>query len=291
MAGLPEIGSPGPAGFNDWVIKNLSRIALWSRGINAGTIGFKETTSFPYKNIQEAIEGAQLQSAILDAIAAKGALLSITRITASGTYTLPSNVGAIFVRIVGGGGSGGGAASTSGSSVSVGSGGGAGGYVDKFITSPASSATVTIGAGASGNSAANGSAGGASSFVDGTYTLSAGGGSAGLILGADATTFQSFQGGIASGASGGDANIIPARAERSFRYPPRGYGGSGGSGPFGGGGGGTEGTGSSGGQTGGNGNGYGSGGGGSLNAGAGGSTARPGGDGTDGYCEVWEFAG
>lgn len=78
--------------------------------------------------------------------------------TSSTTWNRPAGCRAVLVRLVGGGG-GGSSVTANTSEVNVGAGASAGTYAEKFITSPGSSETVTIGAGGAAESN-----GGASSF-------------------------------------------------------------------------------------------------------------------------------
>lgn len=131
--------------------------------------------------------------------ATPGRLLSVRTLTASGTYTPTTGTKAIKVTLVGGGGGGGGCNASATSSTFSGGGGGAGATVIAWITSPASSYSVTIGAGGAGGvGAAAGSAGGSSVFG----SLTAGGGG-----GASRTSATNTPGGAGGTATGGLVNI------------------------------------------------------------------------------------
>lgn len=68
-----------------------------------------------------------------------------TKLTSgSGTYTIPTGVKYLRVRMVGGG---------------VGQGGGAGGYIDAIIYAPASTYSYTVAAATTGSGGGNGAAG------------------------------------------------------------------------------------------------------------------------------------
>lgn len=139
-------------------------------------------------------------------------LSNVTYLTSgtAATYTVPAGVRALKVICLGGGGGGGGADGQGASAGANGGAGCAGHIVEKFIASPASSYTYTIGAGGSGGAAGNnaGTAGGDTTFTDGaSLTLTAGGGGAGAgMLG---TTGSRASGStITTTATGGDLNVL-----------------------------------------------------------------------------------
>ena len=118
-------------------------------------------------------------------------------ITATGTWTRPTNCKRVRAIAVGGGGGGAGSANASASQVAYGTSGGGGGYAEIWLDVTAiSSVSVTVGAaGAGGASGANnGTAGGSSSF--GTHAV-AGGGSGGVTAASGTSVVQS------NGAAGG----------------------------------------------------------------------------------------
>lgn len=140
---------------------------------------------------------SQLYDALMTAT--PGRLLNVRTLTASGTYTPTTGTKAIKVTLTGGGGGGGGCQAAATDATFSGAGGGAGGTVIAWITSPASSYSVTIGAGGAGGVGANaGSAGGNSVFG----ALTAGGGGGGSKSGVTNTP-----GGLGGTASGGLINI------------------------------------------------------------------------------------
>jgi hypothetical protein len=155
----------------------------------------------------------------------------VTYTTGSGTYTTPSDVTAILVKIVGGGGAGG---SANYSSCWVyglyhtGSGGGAGGYCERLIIGPATSYSYSVGAGGTanittcGNGTVGGGAGGNTTF--GTSFMTANGGAGGL------NSYSGFiiYGGAGGSATGGNINIPGARGGSavSTSFYSAGYGAS-----------------------------------------------------------------
>lgn len=147
----------------------------------------------------------------------------------SGTYTKPSTVKWIRIKMSGGGGGGGGAAATGASQGACGGGGGAGGYLEKVITSPSSSYSYAVGAAGTGSSGASGGTGGNSTFD----TLTASGGTGGTV--GAAGTNSSANGGAGGSASGGDVNITGQTGHTSLGGNGIGQfvGGGGGSNPIG----------------------------------------------------------
>lgn len=130
--------------------------------------------------------------------AAGGGIKSMQVFTSSGTWTKPSGVNKVLVKIVGGGAGGGGCAN--GSSTG-GGGGGGGGFAEKIIVSGlGSTETITIGSGGGGGGA-TGSAGGTSSF--GSH-FSATGGSGGT---GSASACTGTKAGGAGGTGSGTLNF------------------------------------------------------------------------------------
>lgn len=179
--------------------------------------------------------------------------------TSTGTWTKPSTVSSVYVKVWGDGGGGGGNVGSA-----VGGGGGAGGY-SEGIVSVTGNVTVTIGTGGAGGSGSgsshSGSGGGGSSFA-GTITLTANGGGGGGIntagTGGSASNGTINITGNSGMAGGSTATIFPllgAGANSAFGAGQGGY-------PSGG-----TGTTSN------NGQGYGSGGNGAGNGGTGGNGA------------------
>lgn len=123
--------------------------------------------------------------------------------TSSTTYTKPSDVTALLVRVQGGGGGGGGA-KLDGTGGGCSAGGGSGGFAESFITSPGASYAVTVGGGGAGGSSAggDGGSGGGSSF--GSVAI-AGGGGGGFGNDGNAGDFNyAASGGSRGSASAGD---------------------------------------------------------------------------------------
>lgn len=200
----------------------------------------------------------------------------------SGTYSRPSDCTAIRVRVVGGGGGGAGAPGNA-SQASAAQGGQAGGYVEKFITSPAATYDYAVGAGGAGGVAGanNGSSGGNSTF--GTAFLTANGGEGGYHMTSGTSVTPRFGQATGGAASGGDINVAGSPGEAGFRFSATSVmSGHGGPGPWGG-----MGVGVNGSSPGGAAGGPGAGGGGAASASN--ATDRAGGAGGAGLIVVTEF--
>ena len=155
--------------------------------------------------------GTNVEAALQEAAQLPGRLLSVQVFTSNGTWNRPAGCTRVMVEAIGGGGGSGVAGTTSAS-------GGAGGYSRRFITSPGTSESVTVGAGGAVNAA-----GAASLF--GAFVTANGGGAGGVT-----------DGGLGGTASGGDVNITGAPGNLSFSTTGgNNFYGPGGSGPFGGG--------------------------------------------------------
>lgn len=139
-----------------------------------------------------------------DSVSAGAVLSDVKVFESSGTWTKPTGLYAVLVKVVGGGGAGGGAQATNSGETSSGSGGGGGGYSEKHILAASLGATetVTVGAGGTANSGAAGGDGGTTSF--GAH-LQATGGTGGLTLAK--SSLAGFGAGVAGGiGSDGDVN-------------------------------------------------------------------------------------
>lgn len=224
-----------------------------------------------------------------------GRLVNIQRFTSSGTYTKTSGVTKAFVKIVGGGGGSGSANSTT-SEAGAGGGGQSGQYCEAYIdVTSISTATITIGsAGTGSNSSSDGTAGGTSSYSDSSRTITCLGGDGGDTLdgvagtGAPSGSTQSYTDN--SGVTGFIKDIPPRVGFRGLAVGGSlGYGGDGGDSPCGTGGIGSRQNSGPNNAAGNDATGYGAGGGGACAVGN--TTRAAGGDGSPGYCEIWEFAG
>lgn len=107
-----------------------------------------------------------------------GVALSAIRVySANTTWSKPSGLHHVIVKVQAGGGGGGGAAATASDSSALGGGGGGGGYSEKFVSAASLGATetVTVGAGGAGGAAGNndGADGSDSSF--GAHCIANGG--------------------------------------------------------------------------------------------------------------------
>lgn len=77
MSGLGEFGALADlAG----VRNALGKIKTWSRTISAGTIPWKDTTRFPYRNLQEAIEAEAVLCTLVDGVTAPTAVVGTAQI-------------------------------------------------------------------------------------------------------------------------------------------------------------------------------------------------------------------
>jgi hypothetical protein len=158
-------------------------------------------------------------------------LRQVQTFTSSGTWTKPSWLRAVRVRVQGGGGGGGGVNALA-NRCAAGQGGGGGSYAESFILASTlgSSVTVTVGGGGAGGAAGlnSGAAGGNSSF--GALVVAGGGPGGGAgdhnIFGTLANTSPSQAGGT---ATAGDIRVpgSPAgvRAHNGANYAMGSYGG------------------------------------------------------------------
>lgn len=124
--------------------------------------------------------------------------------TGANTWTRPSGCRAVLVEVQGAGGGSGGCAATGVGEFAEAGGGGGGGYSRKWVTSPGSSETATVGAGGTAASAGanTGGTGGTSSF--GAHCSATGGG--GGVGCANSAGTARGAGGAGGVGSGGDFN-------------------------------------------------------------------------------------
>lgn len=212
--------------------------------------------------------------------------IQTVRVTSSTTYNRPANVNALFMRGCSAGGGGGGA-QVDATNPRAGAGGGGGAVTEKWITAPATSYSITIGAGGTAGANTGGTGGnGGVLQVGSIIDLAGGSGGGGMVAGAANVMAASGAGGavttggdLSYSGDGGDPGINIGGGQRRS--------GKGGNSPFGYGG---EGQGPAGAATsvaGVNGKGYGSGGSGAMGGTGAGNT---GGVGAGAYLEIEEYA-
>jgi hypothetical protein len=158
--------------------------------------------------------------------------VTLTVLTGSGTYSIPSGLKKALIVVVGGGGGGNGGAATD----SAGGGGGGGGTVIKLVAvADLTNRAYVVGAGGAASALGVGNAGTTSTFnINGTTILTAGGGGAGTQGAAFSVVGVSVAGGVGGTATSGDLNIPGMPGERGVIYSgTTGWGGSGGNSVFG----------------------------------------------------------
>ncbi len=128
--------------------------------------------------------------------------------SSSGTYTVPSGVTKIWVRMVGGGGAGGGANydGCPGTYFS-GGGGGAGGYCEAIITTPATSYSYSVGSGGIGNTTCSTAGGSGGNTTFSTFTAGGGLGGSTSSQNSDLGPIVLSAGGAGGTSSGGSVNL------------------------------------------------------------------------------------
>ncbi len=126
-----------------------------------------------------------------------GRLLRTTMFASSGTWTRGSDVRMIFAHAVGGGGGGGGCSNVDGTAAG---GGGSGGWGQVRTDSPASSYTITIGAGGAAGSNSGGTGGGGGTTSIGALLTATNG------VGGTGSTAASTV--VAGGAGGTNSTIV-----------------------------------------------------------------------------------
>lgn len=182
----------------------------------------------------DAVGSSQYFTALLDAIRT---LKSVQRFTTSGTFIVPDGVTQVWVSGCAGGGGGGSSLATNASSfVTGGSGGGAGQSVLRVPISvtPGQVIPLTIGGGGVGGGAAlnNATAGGATQLGAAGALLNLVGGLQGL-LGVGGTTVPGNYGGPAGGVGFPNGGFAQDTAAYAGGVASGGFGGVGGSTPFG----------------------------------------------------------
>lgn len=245
---------------------------------DASAISFVPTGTVAATDVQAAI--AEVAS---EAGGGTRELKSFTELAVgSGTYTVPAGVTAILVECIGSGAGGAGVAG--GSNAALGGGGSGGGYARKWIPSPDSSYSYTVGAGGAGGAAGtnDGSNGNTTSFGN-PSVCTAGGGTGGISMTAGTAVFvnASPNGGIGTvgdfllrGTSGLYGLRLSGSAGTSGAGGAAARGGAGGSGRSSGGAGSAATS---------------HGGGGAGGAVISGSASVAGGNGADGRIIIWEF--
>lgn len=230
--------------------------------------------------------GATTAAGALAALGATGRLLSVTKLTASGTYTTPAGATSLIVELCGGGGGGGGNASTTSSTMSMGAGGSSAAYVLHRITSPLASYNYSVGAGGTGVSGGTGGTGGDSSFGSVCSAVGGPGGTA-ITPGTDVRFITANQY-IGDGYTGGNIHAMSSRrGNGGTRFSgTTATSGAGSDSPLGSGGAYTVGGGTSGNDA----SGYGAGGSGSCSTSGSATPAQPGGAGSPGTIIVYAYS-
>jgi len=233
-----------------------------------------------------------------------GSLIGIQSVTTGSSGTYSKNVYASKILVLGIGAGGGGGGARANNAAAIGAGGGSGAFFRRFITSPNSSYSYTVGTGGAGgaNTGANGAAGTATLFDNlGTQNLSASGGALGSGMNmASSASIQLARPGAGgalatgNGAVAGDVFATGSAGRLGFGVPPvtpTAHGGAGGAGFGGGSGKGGDASATNSNQSGGNGTFGGGGGGGAAASNTIGSLRNAnGGNGGNGVLIVWEFA-
>lgn len=155
---------------------------------------------------------ATLEANFLSAMS--GRLSGFQIFPTAGTFTYTPTVGTkrILIRMVGGGGGGGGCLSSASGAVSAAAGGGSGAYAEHYINGPASTYSVTVGAGGAGGAAGGnpGVAGGSTIFGSLVTCTGGGSGPAGGSATMPATTLAAGIGGTSTGA-----NVVNAKGNQA----------------------------------------------------------------------------
>jgi hypothetical protein len=158
---------------------------LFRNGNSFQLIGTSITLTFPTSTAT--LVGRATTDTLTNKTIGAGGLAGLTptfqKITANGTFTIPTGVTAVKATLIGGGGAGGGSTATAN-----GGGGGSGGIAIKYLSglTPGNTIAVTVGAGGTGVSTGTGNTGGPSTIASGTQTITtvtANGGSGGQVTG------------------------------------------------------------------------------------------------------------
>ncbi len=184
-----------------------------------GALYTKDTGGQPEIFFRSESSGTEIQLTTQGAMNESAIPTNIQVFTSSGTWTKPSSISTVYVKVWGGGGGG---ANPNGSN-STGAGGG-GGYSEGLI-SVSGNVTVTVGSG--GSAGVPGSAGGTSSFA-GSSTIQGNGGGGGT-----AVSGSGSDGGAGGTASGGTINLTGISGQSALSGSQT-IGPKGGTSPFGG---------------------------------------------------------
>lgn len=77
MSGLGEFGALADL---KAIRDALNKIKVWSKTLNAGTLAWRETERFPYKNVQDAVEAEAVLCTLVDGVTAPAAVVGTAQI-------------------------------------------------------------------------------------------------------------------------------------------------------------------------------------------------------------------